>query len=175
MNPKQHFLFWKQGLKDAFTAIYTSRTNLAVAAVTAAAMYIFLVLFSFPEYSYQLLMADLLYLDNAVEALTINIYSASGGLALFLTVVYSVLAGVAVSHIAAQLRASQGSFRDLAWASPGFIASGCAGCGAGFLGLLGFAGALAALPFQGNEIRILGIAFMLYYLGDAGSPETCDV
>ncbi|MFB6242354.1 MAG: hypothetical protein ABEJ36_06165 [Candidatus Nanosalina sp.] len=175
MNLSEDFRFWKQGLEDAFRSIYTSRRNLALASTVAFITYVVLVLFTFPEYSYQLLSSNILYIGEAVSALTVNVYRASGGIALFLTVVYAVTAGVAVSHIAAQIRSNEGGLKNILWASPGFIASGCAGCGAGFLGLLGFAGALAALPFHGNSIRVLGIVLMLYYLGDAGAPGTCKV
>ncbi|MFC6730566.1 hypothetical protein ACFQDG_18090, partial [Natronoarchaeum mannanilyticum] len=53
--------------------------------------------------------------------------------------------------------------------------AGCASCGAGVLGALGFVGAMAALPFDGNLLRVGGIALLLFFLGRAGDPQTCSI
>jgi len=46
---------------------------------------------------------------------------------------------------------------------------------AGVLGALGFVGAMAALPFDGNLLRVGGIALLLFFLGRAGDPRTCSI
>lgn len=55
------------------------------------------------------------------------------------------------------------------------LVAGCASCGAGVLGALGFVGAMAALPFDGNLLRVGGIGLLLLFLGRAGDPRTCSV
>ena len=42
------------------------------------------------------------------------------------------------------------------------LSTGCASCGMGVLSLLGIAGGLAVLPFQGLEIWFIGLALVLY-------------
>jgi hypothetical protein len=43
------------------------------------------------------------------------------------------------------------------------------------LGLLGFAGAVAALPFHGNLLRVGGLLLLVGYLARAGDPRRCAV
>ncbi len=42
----------------------------------------------------------------------------------------------------------------------GVVAPGCAACGLGILGLLGFSSILFALPFQGKEINVIATALV---------------
>lgn len=58
---------------------------------------------------------------------------------------------------------------------PGVVAAGCASCGAGVLGALGFVGTMAALPYDGNLLRVGGIVLLLFFLGRAGDPRTCSI
>lgn len=146
------------------------------AAVLAVVTYIILILSSFPEYSVQMLTASLGYLDTAVLSLTANTYATIGALGLGMIVAYAVLTGIALTNIGTQLRMQNiSSIRDLVGVVPGLLASGCASCGAGVLGLLGFAGALAALPFNGTLIRVGGIVLLLFFFSQSGDPRVCGV
>ncbi len=59
----------------------------------------------------------------------------------------------------------------------GFLAPGCVPCGIGLIGLFGFASAFATLPFQGKEISILAIGFLLFAIvrvsHTLSKPVTC--
>jgi len=158
----------------AFPLRTTRRT---VAAVGVAGItYCLVVLSSFPEYTIQLLTADVGYLDEALVALTANTVATAGTVGLALVVVYSVLAGVAVVDAVARVRTvgvrGTGSLTGVV---PGLLASGCASCGAGVLGVLGLAGAVATLPFHGNLLRLGGVVLLLVFLGRAGDPRVCRV
>lgn len=98
-----------------------------------------------------------------------------GGLAgLGLKIVYSVLIGITMVNFGIQLSQKNLSKETLGAMLPGFIAGGC-GCGIGILGLLGIAGAVTALPFQGNMVILAGMLLMIYSLNEMGDPEKCDI
>jgi len=154
----------------------TSGWRTLMAGLVAVATYCLLILSTFPTYSMQLLGADLAYLDEAVVALTANTYRTTGALGLSLVVAYAVTTGVALTAAFGRVRvAGLSGTRGLSSVVPGLLASGCASCGAGVLGLLGFAGALATLPFQGNLLRLAGLALLVAYLSRLGDPRTCAV
>ena len=164
------------GLVAALSFPLTTNRRALGAVVVAVVTYVGLVLSSFPEYSAQMLAAGFGYLDEAVLALTANTYATIGPFGLGLIVMYAVLTGVALTNVVTQLRLQDVSgVRDLLGVVPGLLASGCASCGAGVLGLLGFAGALAAMPFNGNLLRLGGIALLLFFLARSGDPRTCQV
>ena len=153
----------------------TNRRALGAAALSVVT-YVGLILSSFPGYSAQMLGADIGYINDAVLALTANTYATIGPFGLGLIVAYAVLTGVALTNVVTQLRMQDISgVRDLLGVIPGLLASGCASCGAGVLGLLGFAGALAAMPFDGNLLRLGGIALLLFFLARSGDPRSCRV
>ncbi|MDY6778570.1 MAG: hypothetical protein SVU32_07935 [Candidatus Nanohaloarchaea archaeon] len=164
-----------KNLKEAFQgALHAPRYILLAAALTIA-LFVVLVLSSFPEYSYQMLSANLFFLDQAVVALTANLYATIGALGLGLMAVYAGLTAVALLHLYVQFQSSGigTALTGAGGTAPVFLIGGCAGCGAGILGLLGAAGALTLLPFQGNGIRMLGIGLFVFFLGKAGDPRTC--
>ena len=164
------------GLVAALSFPLTTNRRALGAVVVAVVTYVGLVLSSFPEYSAQMLAAGFDYLDEAVLALTANTYATIGPFGLGLIVMYAVLTAVALTNVVTQLRLQDISgVRDLLGVVPGLLASGCASCGAGVLGLLGFAGALAAMPFNGNLLRLGGIALLLFFLARSGDPRTCQV
>jgi hypothetical protein len=168
----------RAGVDLAAALVFPLTTNRRAlgAGVLSIVTYIGLVLSSFPEYSAQMLTAGLGYADDAVLALTANTYASIGPFGLSLIVAYAVLTGVALANVVAQLRMQDISgARDLLGIVPGLLASGCASCGAGVLGLLGFAGALAAMPYDGNLLRLGGIALLLFFLARSGDPRTCRV
>jgi len=142
----------------------------------SVATYVLLILSSFPEYSMQMLGANLRYLDTALVALTANTYATIGAIGLGLIVGYAILTGVAVTNVAGRVaQVGLSGSRGLSSAIPGLLASGCASCGAGVLGLMGFAGALAAMPFHGNLLRVGGLALLIGYLARAGDPRYCTI
>jgi hypothetical protein len=142
----------------------------------AVATYLVLILSTFPVYSVQLLGADPAYLDEAVLALTANTYATTGPHGLGLVVTYAVVTAVAVTNVLGRVRqAGLTGASGLSSALPGLLASGCASCGAGVLGVLGFAGALATLPFEGNLLRLGGLLLVVGYLARAGDPRQCRI
>jgi hypothetical protein len=152
----------------------TPRTLLA--AGIAVVTYVLLVLSSFPAYSMQMLGAGIGYLDDAVLALTANTHATIGTLGLGLVVAYAVATGIALTTALGRVRhAGRGGAQGVSSVLPGLLASGCASCGAGVLGLLGFAGALATLPFHGNLLRLGGLLLLAGYLARVGDPRRCRV
>ncbi|MFB6076833.1 MAG: hypothetical protein ABEK12_01735, partial [Candidatus Nanohaloarchaea archaeon] len=105
-----------------------------------------------------------------------NFHASYGAVGLGLLALYAVLSGIALYNVAVLVRMH--GFKQLVNAgsiTPAFLVGGCASCGAGLLGLLGFAGALAGLPFQGTELRVLGILLLAYFLSSTGDPRTCSI
>ncbi|MDY6769425.1 MAG: hypothetical protein SVU88_00465 [Candidatus Nanohaloarchaea archaeon] len=150
------------------------RLVVAAAGLTAVIFSVF-VLSTFPSYTLQLLGADVGYVGAALAALTTNLYASIGALGVGLTVVYSALTAVVLLHLSIQVQTAglSASFGGASGAVPVFLIGGCAGCGAGVVGLLGAAGALALLPFNGNGVRLLGVVFLLGFLAYQGDPRTC--
>lgn len=158
----------------AYPLTTTRRTVLTL--LFAAVTYCLLVLSSFPTYSIQLLGADIGYVDDAVIALTGNTYRTAGAGGLALVVVYAITTGIAVTGALGRVRsAGRPDARGLSAVLPGLLASGCASCGAGVLGLVGFASALATLPFDGNLLRLAGLLLLVGYLSRLGDPRQCTV
>lgn len=165
---------WVRDLRDALAYPLTSDLRLLTAAVGTAATYVVLVLSSFPQFSVQVLATDPTDVGYAVTALTREVYLTTGLLGLALVAAYAVLTGVAVTNTLALVRrARRRGASTVAGVLPGVLAAGCASCGAGVLGALGFVGAMAALPFDGNLLRVGGIGLLLFFLGRAGDPRTC--
>lgn len=154
----------------------TTGRRAVVATIGAGVTYVLLVLSAFPSYSMQMLQTSLGYADDAVLALTANAYASTGWVGVSLIVLYSMLTGVALAVVGTQLRtqwtAGAGGLSSLV---PALVASGCASCGTGVVGLLGFAGAVAMLPFDGNLLRLGGILLLVGYLARTGNPQTCAV
>lgn len=167
---------WLGRLPSALVHPLTSNARLLAAGVVTAVTYVVLVLGTFPEFTVQLLASDPTDLFYAVAALTRETYLTVGWVGLALVATYAVLAGVAVTNAVALLgRARRTGASTILGVVPGVLAAGCASCGAGVLGALGFVGAMAALPFQGNLLRLGGIALLLFFLGRTGDPLTCSI
>ncbi|SDF83152.1 hypothetical protein [Halorientalis regularis] len=160
----------------AFGYPFTSTGRTVATFAFAAVTYALLILSSFPTYSMQMLTTDLGYLDEAIVALTANTYQSVGAVALGLIVVYAVLTGIALTTAIGRIRHAGGtSARGLSSVLPGLLASGCASCGAGLLGTLGFVGALSMLPFDGNLLRLAGLLLLVAYLSRLGDPRRCTI
>jgi hypothetical protein len=148
----------------------------AFTVAAAAFTYVALVLSTFPGMSVQMLGAGLTWFDETVVLLTQNTVATVGYAGLTLIVVYAMLTGIAVTDTVASVRAGGVSnVGDATGILPGLLASGCASCGAGVLGLVGFAGALAAMPFHGNLLRVGGIVLLLGVLTRTGDPTACRI
>ncbi len=122
----------------------------------------------------QTLSYGLSYLDEAILTSLSNLY-IEGGLSFGLTVVYSLLGGIALTNMAVQLSSGGVELSGLGGILPGFLAAGCASCGVGLTGFLGIAGATALLPFGGDLVKTAGILLMLYSLYVFGDPEICEI
>jgi len=163
-------------LRGAFAFPFTSDVRLLAAAVTTVLTYAVLVSSSFPQFSLQVLAHDPTDVGYVVAALTRELYLTTGALGLTLVAVYAMLSGVATVNALALIgRARRRTASPIVGVLPGLLAASCAGCGAGVLGALGFVGAMAALPFDGNLLRIGGIGLLLLFLGRTGDPRTCSV
>lgn len=165
----------EQFLHSLASPLASTTRTIAFTGITVVT-YVLLVLSSFPEYSIQLLAANPWYLDDAIVALTANTYATTGAVGLGLIVAYAVLTGVAVTNVVTQVRwAGRTGTGGLVSVLPGLVVSGCASCGAGVLGLLGFAGALAMFPFDGNLLRAGGVVLLCGFLARTGNPRYCRV
>jgi hypothetical protein len=163
-------------LAEALAFPLTTWRRTLVAGVVAAVTFVALVLSTFPGMAMQMLGADPAYLDEAVALLAGNVFETAGALGVASVFLYAVLTGVVAVDAATQVRvAGVRGASGVGGLVPGLLASGCASCGAGVLGLLGFSGALALLPFQGNLLRAAGIAVLLIVLARIGDPRRCSI
>ncbi len=154
----------------------TDRRRLGATAVGGAAVYVLLLFGTAPTMTWQMLSADVRWLDETVVLLTEETYAVSGAVGLLTVVAYAALSGVALTNVAARVRYSGSrSAGGVAGVLPGVLASGCAACGAGVLGLVGLTGALAVFPFGGLLVRLGGLALLVGYLARAGDPRECAV
>lgn len=172
---RQRFERFATQLVAALRYPFTSWSRLVTATVLAAATFVVLILSTFPTYTIQMLGAGVRqYLLRAFLDLLDTTFRSVGFIGVGLIASYAVLTGIAVVNVATQLRvAGLSSLSDLTGVLPGLVVSGCASCGAGVLGLLGFTGALAALPFHGDLLRVGGLLLLLFFLGRAGDPRHC--
>lgn len=167
---------WLGDLRDGLAYPLTSNRRLLFAGVATALTYAVLVLSTFPQFAVQILTREPAQLAYAVTALTREVYLGTGWLGIALVAAYALLTGVAVTNaVAVARRARRAGASTLAGVLPGLLAAGCASCGAGVLGTLGFLGAMAALPFEGNLLRIGGILLLAYFVGRTGDPQTCSI
>jgi len=154
----------------------TSVGRTLATVVFAAATYCLLVLSTFPAYSVQIIGSDVGYLDDTLLALTANTYDTVGAIGLGLTTVYAIVTGVAATTALGRARAvGPAGARGPSSVLPGLLVSGCASCGAGVHGLLGFLGAVATMPLEGNLLRLAGLVLLVGYLSRLGDPRRCRV
>lgn len=175
MSPRNSIRGYLANLSAAVSYPFeTWRGTIGLVIVTVAT-YLLLILSAMPEFSLQMLGDGLHWIDYVLVSLTETIYRTDGPSAIAVIVLYALLTGVAVVNAVAQLRlVGPTGLTDLSGVLPGLLASGCANCGAGLLGVLGVAGGLAALPYDGTLLRVGGLALLLFFLGRAGHPERCE-
>ncbi len=145
--------------------------------VIAAATFVLLMLTSFPGYSWQMLNRSVFYLDEVISMHVWGLQQSSGTIGLVLAISYAVLTGIALVNMSTlvQVNGLRSMVSGTGSLTPALLVGGCASCGAGLLGLLGFVGAGALLPFHGNGIRFAGILLVLGFLASTGNPRTCNI
>lgn len=166
---------WKTGIKPGLRASVSSKRRVLLTAALSFIIFFLLVLSSFPEYSYQMLSSGFSYWCTAFKDLLKNMLLSVGVGSIIITGIYSVFTAVALVNAALSLKQNSFEGKGLASLGPGLLVTGCVGCGAGILGVLGFAGAIALFPFNGDLIKLASILLLVYFIGDSGDPETCRV
>lgn len=126
-------------------------------------------------YSFQMITNGLGGFITALKTRTIGIYLTGGLYSIITTLIYSLLIAVTIQNLITQFRAGGIKMRNLTGIGPGFLVAGCAGCGLGLLSLVGLAGVLALLPFQGELIKLIGMLLLAYYIAEVGNPEVCSI
>lgn len=174
-NIKQRYQNWKKGIRPGLEVAFSDNKRTFLTVLTSFTVFFLLVLSSFPEYSYQMLNSGFQYWSVAFTALFDNMWITVGPVSMIITGIYSFFTAIALLHAGVSLRQKNFEGKSLASLSPGLLITGCAGCGAGILGLLGFAGAIALLPFDGDLLKIAGIVLLIYFIGDSGNPEVCRI
>lgn len=160
-------------IQEAVKASFTGKEALITASSSFLA-YILLAFFSAPTYASQLLGRSWMYFPDVMETATTGMIATTGKIGLILTVTYSVITGVTITNAYLSVRSQSFSkILDVGAFLPGFIVTGCASCGVGFLAAFGFTGALAVLPFNGNLIKLGGILIMAVLLNRSGNPKIC--
>lgn len=171
---KATFSGYTTGLRDAFVYPFESWRGTAGFVLVTFLTYLVLIMSTMPEFSFQMLSNGVGWLGYVVVSLTETTYHTGGVTSVGTLVLYAVLTGIAVVNVAGQIRVvGPSSLKDLTGVIPALVASGCASCGAGLLGLLGFTGALAVMPYDGMLVRLAGLALLLFFLGRAGHPKRC--
>lgn len=160
-----------ENLLKALESSVSSPRRIVATSISSIILFILMVLGARPAYTLQLLGNSLAFLPVAVRDLFL--YNSSTAVRA-MTVLYAVLGGVTLTVTAVKLREGGLGLGSIGVA-PGFLASGCAGCGVGLLGIIGLSGGLALLPFHGKEILAAGILFLLIYLERTGDPEVCEI
>ncbi|WP_225335326.1 hypothetical protein [Halomicrobium urmianum] len=140
------------------------------------ALFAGLLLVTFPTYSYQMMLAGPQYWVESLTSLwwlTLESEGVFGGI----TVIgYAIIGGMMMRLAVTRTKATTNSGgRGIAAMLPGAFVIGCAGCGAGLLGLIAGVSSVTAVSVAGPVFRGLGIVLAVYYLGRAGDPRACSV
>lgn len=163
-----------EDLKKGLKASVSTEKRFSGTLISSAIAFTLSALGTNPGFSAQMLTSGLGNWPAAVYLRTLGIVTSTGITGLTLTVVFSLLAGVTITNTLIQLKMNKLSL-DALGSVPGFLASGCASCGVGVLGLLGLGGILAALPFNGVLIQLGAIILLLGLITVRGDPEVCRV
>lgn len=169
MNGRKLFKGFRAGIKASFS----NPARIGLTVLFTGLTFALMVLASRPNYSLQVLGYGIQYLPEALNSLFF--YNTPGPVNRFLTALYALTAGIALTGLSIQLRTLSISLKSLGSLTPGFLATGCASCGAGLLGFLGLSGGLAALPFGGNTVLFGGSLLIAFFIAKNGNPETCAI
>ena len=161
----------KKGFKAPFDSLRLSLFTLLISLISL----ILMALSSSIIYSYQMFSYGAYYWLPAVQTRLLGLYIEGGILSLSTSLIYSLLIGITVSNFVIEFRNSGLNLRNLSGIGPGFLAAGCAGCGVGILSIIGFTGAIALLPFNGQLLRIGGMMLLIYFIAKTGDPRTCSI
>lgn len=147
--------------------IFSASSVLTFAFVVSAPYYSF-VIRNLTDYRYNL---PTLGID-----LVTNLYLTSGATGLILTAIFALLTGILFTNIYADMkRSGLSSVGYITSALPGFIAGGCAACGAALIPLLGIGVAGVLFPFSGNLWRLASILVVIFALTKINDEKTCEV
>lgn len=158
-----------QGLKSAFS----SRKKALATTSISIIFFILIALSSAIRYSYQMFSAGIEYWLTAITFTIRGVYLTGGLTEIVLNIVYSALIGVIITNTYHQFRTSGLKIENLSGIAPSFVIAGCAGCGIGILSIVGLAGIVGSLPFQGTSIKVAGILLLIYFTAEIGNPEIC--
>lgn len=164
----------RQKIYTAYRSSFKNRTRKL--SVLSISIFTFL-LFGFTtgiNWHLETIALGLQYLDEVILN-SITGVVLGGKVSLLLTAVYSVLTGIVITNFGVQLAMSNFQGEKLGSILPGFVATGCASCGIGLGGILGFTGAAALFPFQGDLFKLAGIMLLLYAMNEFGDPEICSI
>lgn len=166
----------KDNVSDGISFALETRKRIVTVAVMSLAVFSLLIMSSFPSYTFQMLTASPLYIGEVLASLTVNTYASSGLLGVFLVGVYSIATAFATLMLYHSV--SVKGLKNIMGAgslAPAALIGGCASCGAGILGLMGFMGAVSAFPFGGNLVRFAGLMLVIFYMSEEGNPRTCNI
>lgn len=163
---------WKNSLLEGLKASVSTAPRAAVTLLSGLLIFTFTILLSNPAYSFEMFTAGTQYWSLAVQTRFYSVLVMSGVTGLLLTSMFSLLAGVAFTNTGVKL--THGGFGfDALGAVPGFAAAGCATCGVGVLSILGLGAVMAALPFNGNLLRLGAVLLLAAIIARTGDPEVC--
>lgn len=168
-----------QGVKHVGRTVTASWQRMVAATGIAVAVWIMFVLLYFPQYSTQMLSYGPTYALEAFSELLWYQYAAGGITGILFPALIAGLVGVAAVATAVSLRQQVQMRESLGGglgATIGFLSAGCASCSVGVLALLGFAGGVALLPFNGTGLQVASILLLLGSLEYTGrQSSTCEV
>lgn len=160
-------------IQEAIRASITGKPALITVSGSFLA-YTLLAYFSVPTYASQLLGRSWTYLPEVISTATVGMIDTTGMIGLLLTLIYSIITGVTITNAYLSIKTQSFSrILDVGAFLPGFLVAGCASCGVGLLTAIGFTGVLAALPFNGNLVKLGGIIVMAGLLNRSGNPQIC--
>lgn len=161
-------------LKRSFKTSIRGKNRKASALFFSALIFLLFAFTTDIPWHLQTLKAGIHYWDNAFLNGITSIY-LGGTVSLILTIIYSIVSGVVLTNVFVQLKNSRISGKGFGSLLPGFAATGCASCGVGLAGFIGLTGIATALPFQGDLLKVGGLALLLYALYEMGDPEICEI
>lgn len=174
MRPTQRVETGLERLEASIAYALSSPLRVVGTLAVAVGTFGLLVASAYPRFAVRMFVAGPDYWVQTLRTLVFVFGEGAGAVGVVVGTVYAALTGVLAVVVAGQLRTTGPSrVANVSGAVPGVLASGCASCGAGVLGLMGTTGAVAALPFHGNGLRALGVAVLAVLLARIGDPRRC--